>query len=117
MKFLKKKNKEYLIVVYKKDLTIDINKILFGGSNYSVKEYFYVLHDDTAEGHYHIYIRFEKPVTKDFVEKLFYKTKCYVSSVNSYESELSLLNYFTEGFRLEFESNYSIKIDEIKRKN
>lgn len=115
--FLKKKNKEYLVVVYKKDLTIDINKILFSGGNCSVKEYFYVLHDDTAESHYHIYMRFDKPVTKAFVEKLFYKTKCYVSVVNSYESELSLLHYFTEGFRLVFESNYSIKVDEIKRKN
>ena len=116
MKIFNKKNKEYSVVVYKKDLSIDLSKILFVGGQTGIKEYIYVPHLDTSEEHYHIYLHFEKPVTKVDVEKIFLKTKCYISSVSN-ESSLSLLNYYTEGFRLPFESNYSYKVEDRRRIN
>lgn len=115
MIFRKGKNKEFSLVVYKKDLNIDLNKILFVGNASGIKEYFYVPHFDTSEEHYHIYINFEKGVRTCDVEKLFYKTKCYISPIRYNESALMLLNYYTEGFRLPFESSYSIKVEERRR--
>lgn len=117
--FIRKKKKadEYSVVVYKKDLSVDLNRILFSGKSEGLKEYVYVPHFDASEEHYHIYLRFEKRVSEDVVDKLFFKTKCFISSIPSHETALSLLHYFTEGFRLTFESNYSAKIEELRRIN
>ena len=78
--FLKKKKKadEYSVVVYKKDLSVDLNRILFSGKSEGLKEYVYVPHFDASEEHYHIYLRFEKRVSEDVVDKLFFKTKCFI---------------------------------------
>ena len=116
--FLKKKKySKYSVVVYKEDLGVDINRILAPDKSSDVKEYVYVLHSDTPKEHYHIYLKYEKPVKEDAVNKLFYKSKCFISPVVGNESSLSLLCYFTENFRLPFESNYSTKIEELRRRN
>ena len=112
-----KKSSEYSVVIYKKDLSIDLNKLLFSGSQKGVKEYIYVPHFDTSDEHYHIYIHFEKPVSRNEVEDIFLKTKCFVSPLHSHETALSLLNYYSEGFRLSFETSYSVKIEENRRVN
>ena len=117
MIFDNKKWTEFSVIVYKKDLNIDLNRLLISSSQSGIKEIFYVPHTDTAEEHFHIYVRFEKQVTKNDVESLFFKTKCYISPIRSQETALSLLNYYTEGFRLPFETNYSLKCDEIKKHN
>ena len=117
MIFDNKKWTEFSVIVYKKDLNIDLNRILISSSKSGIKEIFYVPHTDTAEEHFHIYVRFEKQVTKNDVESLFFKTKCYISPIRSQETALSLLNYYTEGFRLPFETKYSLKCDEIKKQN
>ena len=117
--FLKKKKKkdEFLIVIYKKDLSVDLNRILVPDKLSGVKEYVYVPHNDAVEEHYHVYIKFDNKVTEEDVRKLFYNSKCFISDMSGDNTVLSTLNYFTDGFRLPFESNYSAKIEERRRNN
>ena len=117
--FLKKKKKkdEFLIVIYKSDLSVDLNKILIPGKLNGVTEFLYVLHKDAVEEHYHIYIKFDGKVTEEEVKKLFYNSKCFISDISEDNTILSTLYYFTDGFRLPFESNYSAKIEERRKNN
>lgn len=111
----KKKWNSFSVVVYKKDLNIDLSKILFSSTQNGVKEYVFVPHTDTPDEHYHVYMKFENPVTKENVEKLFFKTKCFISPIRESDSVLGLLVYYTQGFRLPFESNFTTKIEELRR--
>ena len=111
----KKKNDEYLIIIYKNDLNVDLNKILIPDKTNGVTEFIYALHDDAVTDHYHIYIKFDSKVTKEEVKKLFYNSKCFISDMAKNDTVLSLLYYFTDGFRLPFESSYTVK--EERRKN
>ena len=104
---IKKKNDEFLLIIYKKDLSVDLSKILTAPSS-DIKEYLLVNHTDTAEEHYHIYLKFNKKITRDELRELFYKSKIFISNVSSDTTILGILYYFTDGFRLSFESNYSI---------
>ncbi len=113
----KKKKDEYLLVIYKNDLSVDLCKILVPDKLNDVIEFLYVLHKDAVEEHYHIYIKFEKPITEEELRKLFYNSKCFISDISKDNTILSTLYYFTDGFRLSFESNYSTKIEERKRNN
>lgn len=112
----KKKNDKFLIVIYKNDLSVDLNKILVPDKLSDVTEFLYVLHKDAVEEHYHVYIKFDNRVTQDEVRKLFYNSKCFISDISKNDTVLSTLYYFTDGFRLPFESSYSTKIEE-RRKN
>ena len=75
--FLKKKKKkdEYLLVIYKKDLSVDLNRILVPDKLSDVKEYIYVPHNDATEEHYHVYIKFEKKITQEELKKFFITLK------------------------------------------
>ncbi len=117
--FLKKKKKkdEFLIVIYKNDLSVELNKILVPEKLNNVTEYLYVLHKDAVEEHYHVYIKFDDKVTEEEVKKLFYNSKCFISNISNDNTVLSTLYYFTDGFRLPFESNYSAKVEERRRIN
>ena len=118
--FLKKKKKlkdEYLLVIYKKDLSVDLGRILILDKLDGVKEFFYVVHNDAVEEHYHVYIRFEELISEEELKKVFYNTKCFISELSNDETVLSTLYSFTDGFRLPFESNYSTKIEERRRIN
>lgn len=117
--FLKKnkKNDEYVLMIYKDDISVDLNKILIPDKLNGVTEFIYVLHDDAVTEHYHIYIKFDNKVTQEEVKKLFYNSKCFISDMAKNETVLSLLYYFTDGFRLPFESSYTIKIDERRKNN
>ena len=113
----KKKNDEYLLVIYKKDLSVDLNRILVPDKLSDVKEYIYVPHNDATEEHYHVYIKFEKKITQEELKKVFYNSKIFVSDIANGDTILSVLYYFTDGFRLPFESNYSTKIEERRKAN
>ena len=113
----KKKKDEFLIVIYKNDLSVDLNKILVPDKLTGVTEFLYVLHKDAVEEHYHIYIKFDDKVTQEEVRKVFYNSKCFISDISKDNTVLSTLYYFTDGFRLPFESNYSVKIEERRRNN
>ncbi len=113
----KKKTDEYSVIVYKEDLSIDLGRLLLSDKSDGLKEFFYVPHNDTPKEHYHIYLKFDKRVTEEVVNKLFYKSKCFISPVRSHETSLSLLCYFTENLRLPFESNYSIDTSNLRRIN
>ena len=54
----RKKKDEYLLVIYKKDLSVDLNRILVPDKLPDVKEYIYVPHNDATEEHYHVYIKY-----------------------------------------------------------
>ena len=113
----KKKSDEYLLILYKKDLSVDLNRILIPDKLPDVKEYIYVPHNDTTEEHYHIYIKFEKKITQEELRKVFYNSKIFVSDISKGDTILSFLYYFTDGFRLPFESNYSVKQEERRKIN
>ena len=115
--FLKKnrKNDEFLIVIYKNDLSVDLSRILVPDKLNGVTEFLYVLHKDAVEEHYHIYIKFGNKVTEEEVKKIFYNSKCFISDIPKDNTILSTLYYFTDGFRLPFESNYSTKIEERRK--
>ena len=113
----RKKKDEYLLVIYKKDFSVDLNKILVPDKLNGVTEFLYVLHKDAVEEHYHIYIKFDDKVTQEEVKKVFYNSKCFISDVSKDNTILSTLYYFTDGFRLPFESNYSAKIEERRKNN
>lgn len=113
----RKKKDEYLLVIYKNDLSVDLNKILVPDKLNGVTEFLYVLHKDAVEEHYHIYIKFDDKVTQEEVRKVFYNSKCFISDISKDNTVLSTLYYFTDGFRLPFESNYSAKIEERRRNN
>ena len=108
---------EFCVVLYKNDLLSDISKILVPDRLSNVLEFFYVLHDDAVEDHYHIYLKFYEKVTEQEVKEIFYNSKSFVSMLGKQETSLSVLYAFTDGFRLSFESNYSIKADERRRLN
>ena len=103
------KNREFTVVVYKKDLSTELNKILFSSSVKGLKEFFYILHSDSQAEHYHIYLNYDKPVFNRDVKALFFKTVCFISPLSERETPLGVLYYFTEGFRLPFDSSYSLK--------
>lgn len=113
---MKRKNNKFLIVIYKNDLSVDLNKILVPERLTGVTEFLYVLHKDAVEEHYHVYIKFDKLVTQDEVRKLFYNSKCFISDISKNDTVLNTLYHFTDGFRLPFESSYSAKPEE-RRKN
>ncbi len=113
----RKKKDEYLLVIYKKDLSVDLNRILVPDKLSDVKEYIYVPHNDATEEHYHVYIKFEKKITQEELKKVFYNSKIFVSDISNSDTILSVLYYFTDGFRLPFESNYSTKIEERRKAN
>lgn len=113
----RKKKDEFLIVIYKNDLSVDLNKILVPDKLNGVTEFLYVLHKDAVEEHYHVYIKFDDKVTEEEVRKLFYNSKCFISDISKDNTVLSTLYYFTDGFRLPFESNYSVKIEERRKNN
>lgn len=113
----KKKSDEFLLVIYKKDLSVDLNRILVPDKLSDVKEYIYVPHNDATEEHYHVYIKFEKKITQEELRKVFYNSKIFISDISKDDTNLSTLYYFTDGFRLPFESNYSAKIEERRRNN
>lgn len=112
-----KKGNEFLLVIYKKDLSVDLDRILISDKLSNVKEYVYALHTDATEAHYHVYIKFEKKITQDELKKVFYNSKIFVSDISDSDTILSVLYYFTDGFRLPFESNYSTKIEERRKAN
>ena len=113
----RKKKDEYLLVIYKKDLSVDLNRILVSDKLSDVKEYIYVPHNDATEEHYHVYIKFEKKITQEELKKVFYNSKIFVSDFSNSDTVLSTLYFFTDGFRLPFESNYSAKLEERRRIN
>ena len=79
--FLKKKSKKdkYLLVIYKNDLNVDLNKILSPDKLNGVIEFLYVPHYDATEEHYHVYIKFEKKITQEELRKVFYNSKIFKS--------------------------------------
>lgn len=112
-----KRAREYSVVLYKEDLNIDLGRLLLSDKSNGLKEFFYVLHNDTPKEHYHVYLKFDNVVTEEVVNKLFYKSKCFISPCGLQETSLSLLCYFTENLRLPFESNYSIDTSNLRRIN
>ena len=113
----KKKKDEYCVVIYKNDLTVDIGKILIPDKLSGVTEFLYVLHEDAVEAHYHIYIKFDKKITEEELKKVFYNSRCFLSDISTDKTILSTLYYFTDGFRLPFETNYSVKVEERRKPN
>lgn len=113
----KKKSNEFLLVIYKKDLSVDLSKILVADKLSDVKEFIYVPHIDATEEHYHVYIRFERKITQKELRQIFYNSKIFISNISADETILSILYYFTDGFRLPFESSYSTKIEERRKVN
>ena len=113
----KKLNDEFCVVVYKNDLLSDISKILVPDRLPDIQEFVFVLHKDAVEEHYHVYLKFYYGVSETKVKDIFYNSKCFVSNLDENETVLSTLYYFTDGFRLPFESNYSIRAEERKRLN
>ena len=95
-------------------MTVDLGRIFIANRLDSVSEFVFVLHTDAVEEHYHVYISFKKKVTENEVKKFFYNAKCYISEFKD-ETILCTLNYFTDGFRLPFESNFSISTEERQR--
>lgn len=117
--FLKKNKKkdEFHLIVYKKDLSVDLNRILVPDKLSGVKEFFYVEHTDACEPHYHIYIKFDNKTSEDELGKIFYNSKFFISDITSDKTMLSILYFYTDGFRIPFVSSYSIKIEERRRIN
>lgn len=111
----KKLKDEYFLVIYKSDLNVDLCKVFVPGKLNGVTEFLYVLHKDDVEEHYHIYIKFDNKVSEDDVKKFFFNSKCFISESEKNNTILSTLYYFTDGFRLPFESNYSSKLEEHRK--
>ena len=113
----RKKKDEYLLVIYKNDIKVDLDKILVPDKLSGVTEFLYVLHEDAVEAHYHIYIKFDSKLTEDEVKKIFYNSRCFFSDISKDKTILSTLYYFTNGFRLPFETNYSVKLEDRRKPN
>lgn len=104
-----KKQSEYLVELYKNDLNVEITKILHPEKNDGIKEYFYVMHSDAVDEHYHVYLSLGEKMREKDVKKIFYNAKCFVSELPKDKTLLNLIYSFTNGFRLPLETSYNAK--------
>lgn len=110
---LLRKNLEFYVEIYDSDLKIPLDKCL--NNKTDVKEFIYTHHDDASKPHYHIYLSFDSKIKKADIKKIFCGSQCFITEMPKGETVLSTFFYFTNGFRLDFVTNYNVRTDKKTR--